>query len=201
MSPPEVAWQPEPQASPGPVVADWSCTTSWNVLLAFSAHALVVASLLWLTSPPPDPNPRNEKATLRFRCSVVASAFEDWLVEFSFEPFWDCQMSPPSSHPQPCPDAPSDSAHWPWTMPCVVSFELPATAPVWASFDWSTSPLFEPKLRIEIGALRLSCEVDASAFASCSVEFSLEPSWLCEMSPPPESPHGSHGEPEPEVAA
>jgi len=47
---------------------------------------------------------------------------------------------------------------------CPVPFAFPAAADVVPLLDWLTSPLFEPALRIEIGALTFTCSVLASAF-------------------------------------
>ena len=46
---------------------------------------------------------------------------------------------------------------------CPVPFVFPAAADVVPVFDWLTSPLFEPALRIEIGALTFTWCVLACA--------------------------------------
>jgi hypothetical protein len=73
-------------------------------------------------------------------------------VELEFDADWSW-LVPPPSWLQPHPESPPPVERWPCLMDWSVPFQFDALAVVVASLDWSTSPLFEPELRIAIGAL------------------------------------------------
>ena len=58
-------------------------------------------------------------------------------------------------------------------------FALEAELVVLAEFDWSTLPLFESALRIEIGTLTFFCSELASLDADWLVELLLVAVWVC----------------------
>src|ERR687891_304257 len=89
-------------------------------------------------------------------------------------------MEPPPEWQVPQP-SPRTAASWSCQMDWSVSLPLYAVASVSAWFDWLTSPLFAPGLRIAIGAFTLTCVVSAFAVAFWSVVLSFVPSWDCSI--------------------
>ena len=74
---------------------------------------------------------------------------------------------------------------WVWVLPWCVLFSFDAELLVFARLDWFTSPLFDPMLRIEIGAFTFTCSLDAVLSADWLVLLLFSADWSCSTELPP----------------